>query len=248
MGRIRCLAAVLGVVLALAPSGARAAEREITVVTRDGRTVHGRLVSETERGFLVALPDTTVLIPYAEVKELRRGEATAPAEPSAPAEPAASRPVDLGIGGGALWGPTIAERREGRFFVVGPLLQLPIEFAGDRLGFRFTPQLGVGFVGPGVWRKYVELSADLQLRVYLGRHYAIGLGGFLGGGLSTSGVPTQIENGLGGYGVVGPSLTPLDLRFGENEVQFWVGLAVDFGDGGSGAEDLRPALTYAYHF
>jgi hypothetical protein len=48
--------------------------------------------------------------------------------------------------------------------------------------------------------------------------------------------------------VVGPSITPLDLRFGVNEVQLCVSLAVGIGSGGAGAENLRPALTYLRHF
>jgi len=243
---MRLALTLFALALFVAPGSARAAGDSITLTTRDGQTVRGTLVDETARGFLVAVPGKSVLVEYGRVVRVERGTtlATHPSPASAKSER-----VDVGFGGGVVWGPTVDERSEHRLFVVGPVLVLPIEISGDRLGLRITPTLSGGFVGPAVWRRAVELDVDVQLRVHLSRRYAIGLGGFVGGALSTSGV-TGVR-GMSGYGAAGPTLTPLDLRLGasrRHEVQLALSLAIDFGHGRSGVEALRPALTYAYHF
>jgi hypothetical protein len=232
-----------GLASLLAASPVHADEPEITIVTHSGETVHGRLVSETERGFLVALPDRSVLVEYAQVKQVARGTL-------APSGEASGGKLDIGLGVAALWGPTISERSEDRFFVVGPVIQAPIELPGERLRLRFTPMLTLGFVGgSGVWRRFGEIAVDAQLRVHASAAVSFGLGLFAGFGVSTNGIG-GCSDGLAAYGVIGPSLTLFDLRLGEahqHEIQLWSGLHVQFG-GTSGIDMVRVTLGYAYHF
>ncbi len=234
--------------LCLALSAARplaAAEPEITLTTRDGRTVHGKLISETSRGFLVEQNGQSILVSYGEVARVERGGESAPAAPTASARDSSSS--DLAAGLGVNFGPAIAERPE-RKFQVGPALLLAIELPGDKVSLRFTPLFDLGFSGPGDWRHYGELEVLGEVRFHLSPLYSAGLGVFAGAGLSNT---PGLSNALGAYSTFGILATPLALRVGEQrreEVQLSVALVFDGGSSANGLDSVRPTLSWLHHF
>ncbi len=182
--------------------------------TNDGRTIQGRVLSETQSGYLVATSTGTQVVVFSSIADMHAVTATpsaAPlptgprpgvvtATPETYAEvsdrPEAAGSVDgfhVGLGAGLMLLPT-----DDPTFTLNA--QVNLDWVSGHVGFRLSPGVWLYSRGTGF---YVAPELDAKFMVYAGRVYSFGVG--LDFGLA-----------IGGYtqGYLGASLAPVILRFG----------------------------------
>jgi hypothetical protein len=245
------------------------AQDKVIIKTRAGKTVEGRVLQETSRGYLVAAPSGTQLIEYTNVVDFQKVEAAAVApavaptpvplpvaEPSAP--PVVSTPVYAPVAAPA---PMPVENidesntenpessREGLHIGLGggafanPAVTIGIEAHFDwtfgKVGFRVSPQVQIHSNYSG---GFILFSAHPQFHFNVVKIYSLG-----------AGIQTGLAVGTRSILFLGPTISPAIFKLGERgqhqiEARFSIPI-IQFGSSGYGS--LFPVmgmLTYSYLF
>lgn len=227
------------VVVALASSAAWAGDKVLSIKTRDGRVLTGRVLSETEQGYLLRTDSRTELVAYANVDDLQTVSAPTvgaaseltPVNPSyqstmAPsagvslaAEPhvepyLARRGLHLGFG----VQPTFFYYGDASPLIMGAAAQFHMELALGRVDIRFSPQLGFWqsqFYYTGV--STVQLAFEATARINLASFFSLGVGTNQGLaiGFGESCYRSACVVGTGASFFMAPVMYPAIFKFGE---------------------------------
>jgi hypothetical protein len=245
------------------------AQDKVIIKTRAGKTVEGRVLQETSRGYLVAAPTGTQLIEYANVADFQKVETAvvAPAvtpmplpAPAPSAPPAVSAPVYAPV-------PVVApapmpventvesnteipeSNREGLHIGLGggafanPAVTIGIEAHFDwtfgKVGFRVSPQVQIHSNYGGT---FILFSAHPQFHFNVAKIYSL-----------AAGIQTGLAAGSRTILFLGPTISPAIFKLGERgqhqiEARFSIPI-IQFGGNGYGS--LFPVmgmLTYSYLF
>lgn len=228
----------LTLVLALASVTALAYPAgELTFLTRDGRTLRGRILAETPQGYLVAGPKRTELLLYGNISDMRATEDQAqlqpvppPPPPAPPAVAAAPEPLQapqypqpvrpLGwvqpppaVGSSGVEEVPPASTRLGfHVGVGGGLLYLPIGYGVFTANAQLNLDWTFGVVGIRIsptLTYYQYYNAYVAISADTKVHFNIGDIFALGVGLDLGGAP-----GGGGGLYLGASVAPAIFKLG----------------------------------
>ncbi len=225
---------------------------EVVIQTRDGKTRVGRVLSETEKGYLLKSAAGTEVIAFDQIEDLKRVALAPPPPPPPVAAETRAAPYEdddlpraperdwlserkgfhLGIGAGAFAYPT-----GGYPSVVGFMTALlPLNFGFGRVDLRVTPQLLGLFSATGAG---AFAGVDVQLRINFTRLYTLGVGSF--------------QTLLFGYNSVfllwGPTIAPVVLKLGErgqHELSLWLTLPIPLN--ASYGYTFLPLATLGYTY
>jgi hypothetical protein len=223
--------------------------------THDGRSVQGRVLSETQSGYLVATSTGTQVVAFSNIADMRPLTATtAAATPTQPTLPMGPSPGVVAATPETF--DTEHEEAEAgglHFAVTAGLMLLPtvdptftfsahgnLDWVFGRFGLRLSPGLWLYDRGGAF---YVAPEVDAKFLVYLGRVYAFGAG--LDAGAAIGGFP---------QGYLGLSLAPAILRLGSRgQHQLSLQISIPFLRFGSGLDYSAfglpmTALGYTYRF
>ncbi len=212
------------VLVVLVGSSVRAQpEGEVVIRTRDGRSRQGRVLSETQKGYLFAGPRGTSVIEFGDIVDMQKVGAPAPvvgapavvaaapvAAPTPVADPPSLRPV-----GDVIADAPVPERisREGFHFGLGASLgvnnsgpsaqvQGHFEFNFGRPVYRINANVGALLISGA---SFFALSVDNLFHFNIGDVYALGAG-------------VQVGVAFGGgyfFACLTPVIQPVIIKLGD---------------------------------